>query len=178
MVGWHHRLNGHEFEQTLGKKDSEAWHAAVQVLKRVRCDLVTEQQQQHITSTFRGFRTQILSRKMVLMKLFAGQQWRCRQKTDLWTWGRGVGRRGEMPGRVTWKVTLPYVKQIASGNLLYFSGNSNRGSVTSYRGGMGWKTGGRFKREGTYVYLWPIYVDVWQKPTKFYKVIILQLKNK
>ena len=23
-----------------------------------------------------------------------------------------------------------------------------------------------------------IYVDVWQKPTQFYKVIILQLKNK
>ena len=23
MVGWHHRLNGHEFEQTLG--DSEGW---------------------------------------------------------------------------------------------------------------------------------------------------------
>ena len=26
MVGWHHRLNGHEFEQTLGdNKDREAW---------------------------------------------------------------------------------------------------------------------------------------------------------
>ena len=30
MVGWHHQLNGHEFEQTLGVvKDREAWHAAV-----------------------------------------------------------------------------------------------------------------------------------------------------
>ena len=28
--------------------------------------------------------------------------------------------------RVTWKLTLPYVKQIANGNLLYVSGNSNR----------------------------------------------------
>ena len=27
MVGWHHQLNGHEFEQTLG--DSETWCAAV-----------------------------------------------------------------------------------------------------------------------------------------------------
>ena len=27
MVGWHHRLSGHEFEQTLG--DREAWHATV-----------------------------------------------------------------------------------------------------------------------------------------------------
>ena len=27
MVGWHHQLNGHGFEQTQG--DKEAWHAAV-----------------------------------------------------------------------------------------------------------------------------------------------------
>ena len=26
MVGWHHRLNGHEFELAM---DREAWHAAV-----------------------------------------------------------------------------------------------------------------------------------------------------
>ena len=37
--------------------------------------------------------------------------------------------------------------------------------------------GGRFKREGTYVYLWLIHVDVWQKPTQFCKAIILQLKK-
>ena len=30
MVGWHHRLNGHEFEQTLNiVKNREAWRAAV-----------------------------------------------------------------------------------------------------------------------------------------------------
>ena len=30
MVGWHHWLNGHEFEQTLGDGEGqEAWHAAV-----------------------------------------------------------------------------------------------------------------------------------------------------
>ena len=30
MVGWHHRLNGHEFEQIPGDvKDREAWRAAV-----------------------------------------------------------------------------------------------------------------------------------------------------
>ena len=28
--------------------------------------------------------------------------------------------------RVTWKLTLPYIKQRANGNLLYGSGNSNR----------------------------------------------------
>ena len=36
MVGWHHRLSGPEFEQTLEMvKDRGAWHAAVHwVLKR------------------------------------------------------------------------------------------------------------------------------------------------
>ena len=30
MVGWHHRLDGHKFEQALGVGDGqEAWHAAV-----------------------------------------------------------------------------------------------------------------------------------------------------
>ena len=30
MVGWHHRLDAHEFEQTPGNRDREAWRAAVQ----------------------------------------------------------------------------------------------------------------------------------------------------
>ena len=38
------------------------------------------------------------------------------------------------------------------------------------------KGGGRFKREGTCVYLWLIHIDVWQKPTKHCKIIVLQLK--
>ena len=37
MVGWHHRLNGHGFEQTLGVgDDSEAWCAAVHVVAKQR----------------------------------------------------------------------------------------------------------------------------------------------
>jgi len=42
---------------------------------------------------------------------------------------------------------------------------------------MGWEVGEMFKREGTYVYLWLIHVDVWQKSTQYCK-IILQLKIK
>ena len=31
MVGWYHRLNGHEFEQTLGdSEEQEVWCGAVQ----------------------------------------------------------------------------------------------------------------------------------------------------
>ena len=45
-----------------------------------------------------------------------------------------VGRREERVRcveKVTWKLTLPYVKQIANGNLLPGSANSNRGSVST-----------------------------------------------
>ena len=45
---------------------------------------------------------------MVLKNLFTGQQWRKRQRIDLWTWGGGG--EGEMYGKKTWKFTLPYVK--------------------------------------------------------------------
>ena len=44
--------------------------------------------------------------------------------------GRGEERVRCME-RVTWKPTLPYVKQIVNGNLLYSSGNSNRSSVST-----------------------------------------------
>ena len=47
--------------------------------------------------------------------------------------------------RVTWKFTIPYIKQIANGNLLYDSGNSNRGSATGRLVGWGgrWEGGPR-----------------------------------
>ena len=50
--------------------------------------------------------------------------------------------------------------------------------MTTERGGNGWEVGGRFKREGTYVYLWLIHITVWQKPTQHCKESILQLKKK
>ena len=40
--------------------------------------------------------------------------------------------------------------------MLYGSGNSNRGSVSTYKGRMGREMGRTFKREGIYVYLWLI----------------------
>ena len=40
MVGWHHQLNGHEFEQALGVGDGqEAWHAAVHGVAKSRTQL-------------------------------------------------------------------------------------------------------------------------------------------
>jgi len=54
--------------------------------------------------------------------------------------------------------------------LLYDSGNLHWGSVTIYR------VGRTFKKKRTYIYLWVIHVDVWQKLNQYCKTIILQLK--
>ena len=48
--------------------------------------------------------------------------------------------------RAIWKHTLPYVKYRANGNLLY---DSDRGSVTTERDGMGREAVEVFKWEGT-----------------------------
>ena len=57
-----------------------------------------------------------------------------------------MGRREERVRcmeRVTWKLTLPYVKYIANRNLLYGSGNSNKGSASIWRAGMGQEGGSK-----------------------------------
>ena len=51
------------------------------------------------------------SRKMVLMNLFAGQQWRIRHREQ--TYGhRAEGRKERVRymQKVTWKLTIPYIK--------------------------------------------------------------------
>ena len=53
--------------------------------------------------------------------------------------------------RVTWKLTLPYVKQIVNGNLLYGSGNSNRALYQPRQVGWGEKWEGGTKERG-YMY--------------------------
>ena len=58
--------------------------------------------------------------------------------------GKGEDGEDEMNGERSMEAyALSYIKQIANGNLLYDSGNSNWGSVTTQRAGEGWKVGGR-----------------------------------
>ena len=99
------------------------------------------------------------SRKMVLKNLFTGQQWRKRHREQ--TYGHEErGEEDEMHAKGNMETYIPYVKQIANGNLLYGSGNSKRGSVSTEKDGMGREMGGRFKGKGIYVYLWLIHVEV------------------
>ena len=65
---------------------------------------------------------------MVLKNLLTGNNGETDIQNRLMDMGRGNERVGCMK-RVTWKLTLPYVTQIANRNLLYGSGNSNWASV-------------------------------------------------
>ena len=56
-------------------------------------------------------------------------------------------------------------------------GTQSQCSVTTWRDRV-WKEVGRgFRMKGTHVYLWLIYIDVWQKTSRYCKVVILQLKQ-
>ena len=60
MVGWHHRLNGHEFEQTPGDSEGQ-FPGMLQSIgsQRVGHDLVTKQQQQRTWNSQRTWNTLI-----------------------------------------------------------------------------------------------------------------------
>ena len=63
------------------------------------------------------YHIQVKYRKMVLKNLFSGQQWETDiEKILTHVWEREEGVR--CMERVTWKLTSPYVKQMANRNLL------------------------------------------------------------
>ena len=65
---------------------------------------------------------------------------------------------------------------MASGSLMYNTGNINAVLCDDLEGWDG-EGGGGFRVEGTHVCLWSIHTDVWQKPSQYCKVIILQLNK-
>ena len=46
MIGWHHQLNGHEFEQTLGDSEGQGTLACCSPWVHKKSDSASEQQQQ------------------------------------------------------------------------------------------------------------------------------------
>ena len=70
------------------------------------------------------------SRKMVLKNLFTGQQWRNRHREQ--TYGHGErGGEGETYDESNMETCITICKIDGNRNLLYGSGNSNRGSVST-----------------------------------------------
>ena len=87
------------------------------------------------------------------------------------TVGREEGKCG-MYGESNMETYVTICKIDSQWELLHDLENTNWGSVNTQRDGTERELGGRFKEEGTYVYLWLIHVDVWHKPTQSCKVII------
>ena len=94
------------------------------------------------------------------------------QRTDLWTWWGGQEEEGEMYGNNNMETYNTICKIDSQWEFALYLRELIQGFYINLRVAMG----GRLKREGTYVYLWLSLVDVRQKPTKFSKAIILQLK--
>ena len=72
--------------------------------------------------------------------------------------GRREARMRHME-RVTWNLTLPYVKYIANGNLPVWLRKLKQGLYIILEGWDGEGDGKWFKRERIYVYLWLIHVE-------------------
>ena len=112
---------------------------------------------------------------MVLMNLFAGQQWRHRHREQ--TYGhRERGEESEQNGESNMETYIIICKTDSQWDSAAWLRELKQELYINLGGGMGREAGGRFKREGTDVYLWLIHANVSQK-IKFCKAIILQLKN-
>ena len=68
---------------------------------------------------------------------------------------------------------VPCVKQTASGICCVTQGTQT--GLTTWRAGRGWEVRRAFKSEGTYVHLWLIHVDIWQKSNQYCKAVTSQL---
>ena len=77
---------------------------------------------------------------MVLKNLFIGQQWRNRYREQTYRHGERAERVRCME-RVTWKLTLPYVKSMTTG-ICCMAQETQTGCLNQTRG-MGW--GGRWE---------------------------------
>ena len=102
--------------------------------------------------------------------IFTYFQWRCRHKEQ--TFGHRGERRGWNELREQhWNRYITISKIDSQWEFSVWRRELKSGDNLE-----GWEVGGKFKREGKYVYLWQIHVDLWQKPTHYCKAIILQSK--
>ena len=110
-----------------------------------------------------------------------GHDWATQQNGDtdmekrLMDTGSGGGRRGWDVRREAWSIYIIIYKIDSQWEFAVWLKELNVGLCNNLKGWDG-EVGGSLKREGTYVYLWLVHVDVWQKGTQYCREIILQLK--
>ena len=96
---------------------------------------------------------------MVLKNLFTGQQWRNRHREQ--TYGHGErGGEGEMYGTGNMETYTTICKIDSQREFAVYLEKLKQGLCINLEGWVGRETGGSFKREGIYVYLWLIHVEV------------------
>ena len=88
----------------------------------------------------------------------------------------GEEGEGEMYGESNIEIYSTMCKTDSQWEFAVWFREFKQGLCDRLKGGVGREMGGRSGREGKWVYLWLILVDVWQETTKFCKAIILQLK--
>ena len=82
------------------------------------------------------------------------------KQTQRIDYGHGERGEGEMYGKSNMETYITICKIDSQREFAVWLINSNRGSVSTQKGAMGREMGGSFKREGIYVYLWLIHVEV------------------
>ena len=96
---------------------------------------------------------------MVLKNLFAGQHWRNRHREQ--TYGHGErGAEGEMYIESNMETYITICKIDNQQEFAVCLRNLKQGLCINLEEWDGREMGGRFKREGMYVYLWLINVEV------------------
>ena len=97
-----------------------------------------------------------------MKNLFAGQQWRNRHREQ--TYGPGErGGEGEMYGESNVETYITVYKIDSQQEFAVHLRKLKEGLCINLEGGIGGEMGGMFKRDGMYVYLLLIHVEVWQK---------------
>ena len=96
---------------------------------------------------------------MVLKNLFTGQQWRNRHREQTYGHEERGGER-EMYGKSNTETYITVCKIDSQWEFSVWLRKLKQGSGPTWTGGMGREMGGRFKNEGTSVYLWLIHVKV------------------
>ena len=99
------------------------------------------------------------SGKMVLKTLFAGQQWGNRHREQYYGHGERGGE-GEMYGESNMQTYISICKIDCQQEFAVWLRKLKQGLCINLEGWDGEEMGGRFKREGIYVYQWLICIEV------------------
>ena len=94
----------------------------------------------------------------MLKNLCTGQQWRNRRREQTYGYGERGGE-GEMYGKSDMETYITICKIDSQWEFAIWL-RTNRGSLSTCRGGMGREMGGGLRRVGAYVHLWLIHAEV------------------